>query len=42
MLTQEHIAVLDRITVSGARERDSALAARNWFAGVTPDPAGRA
>jgi aryl-alcohol dehydrogenase-like predicted oxidoreductase len=41
MLSPEQIAALDRITVSGDRERGSALAARNWFAGVTPHPAGQ-
>ncbi|GII56503.1 putative aldo/keto reductase [Planotetraspora thailandica] len=35
-LTEDHIAALERITVIGDREHDTAVAAQNWFNGVTP------
>jgi aryl-alcohol dehydrogenase-like predicted oxidoreductase len=35
-LTSEHLATLDAITVSGAREHDTAVGAANWFEGTTP------
>ena len=34
-LTAEQVAALERITVAGDREHDTAVAARNWFNGVT-------
>jgi aryl-alcohol dehydrogenase-like predicted oxidoreductase len=36
ILTAEQVAALERITVAGDREHDTAVAARNWFNGVTP------
>ncbi|MEV6866325.1 aldo/keto reductase [Streptosporangium subroseum] len=36
VLTGDHIAALERITVTGDREHDTAVAAQNWFNGVTP------
>ncbi|WP_326834880.1 aldo/keto reductase [Amycolatopsis rhabdoformis] len=35
-LTPEHLAALDRISVVGQREHDTAVDARNWFNGVSP------
>lgn len=35
-LTAEQIAVLDQITAVGGRERETAVTARNWFGGSTP------
>ncbi|NEB81938.1 aldo/keto reductase [Streptomyces sp. SID14478] len=35
-LTEEHFAALERITVAGEREQGTAVAAQNWFSGVTP------
>jgi aryl-alcohol dehydrogenase-like predicted oxidoreductase len=35
-LDPQHIAALERITVAGEREHDTAVAAQNWFNGVTP------
>ncbi|SDJ07567.1 aldo/keto reductase [Nonomuraea jiangxiensis] len=35
-LTEDHIAALERITVTGEREHDTAVATQNWFNGVTP------
>jgi aryl-alcohol dehydrogenase-like predicted oxidoreductase len=35
-LTAEQVAALERITVVGDREHDTAAAAQNWFNGVTP------
>jgi aryl-alcohol dehydrogenase-like predicted oxidoreductase len=37
-LRSDHLAALGSITVRGDREHGSALAARNWFDGVTPAP----
>jgi aryl-alcohol dehydrogenase-like predicted oxidoreductase len=34
--TSEQIAVLDAVSAVGGREHDSAVAADNWFNGVTP------
>jgi aryl-alcohol dehydrogenase-like predicted oxidoreductase len=34
-LTPAQVALLDRITAVGGREREGAVGARNWFAGVT-------
>jgi aryl-alcohol dehydrogenase-like predicted oxidoreductase len=34
-LSTEQVAVLDAVTVAGARERESTAAAANWFAGTT-------
>jgi len=36
VLTDDHLAALDKITVEGDRERHPAVGARNWFDGVTP------
>ncbi|SNT32550.1 Predicted oxidoreductase [Streptosporangium subroseum] len=36
ILTEDHIAALERITVTGDREHNTAVATRNWFNGVTP------
>ncbi|GAA4561486.1 aldo/keto reductase [Planotetraspora kaengkrachanensis] len=35
-LTEDHIAALEGITVTGDREHDTAVATQNWFNGVTP------
>ncbi|MEV6285632.1 aldo/keto reductase [Kribbella sp. NPDC051770] len=34
-LAPEHLAALERITVAGGREHDTAVGARNWFDGTT-------
>ncbi|MEU1616509.1 aldo/keto reductase [Streptomyces sp. NPDC005722] len=36
VLTTEQLAALDALTVTGDREQASAMAAANWFDGVTP------
>ncbi|MFF7212895.1 aldo/keto reductase [Streptomyces sp. NPDC008238] len=36
VLTPEQLAALDALTVTGDREQASAMAATNWFDGVTP------
>jgi len=33
---EEQIATLERITVAGDREHDTAVATQNWFDGITP------
>jgi len=35
-LTAEQVAAPERITAAADREHDTAVAARNWFNGVTP------